>query len=104
MDKALEITKLDRRSKISDYSNDEYSNLKDCLILLHNDTLYGACLCKELHELFHKEYTYYDSTLDDFADFTKRIVDGYYDEYFAENNLDKNINYKFIEYLEKQIA
>ena len=65
---------------------------------------YGACLCKELHELFHKEYTYYDSTLDDFADFTKRIVDGYYDEYFAENNLDKNINYKFIKYLEKQIA
>lgn len=104
LDKALEITKLDRRSKISDYSNDEYSNLKDCLISLHNDTLYGACLCKELHELFHKEYTYYDSTLDDFADFTKRIVDGYYDEYFAENNLDKNINYKFIKYLEKQIA
>ena len=104
LDKALEITGIDRRSKISDYSNVEYNNLKSCLISLHNDTLYGACLCKELHELFHKEYTYYDSTLNDFADFTKRIVDGYYDEYFDENNLDKNINYKFIEYLEKQIA
>ena len=83
MDKALEITKLDRRSKISDYSNDEYSNLKDCLISLHNDTLYGACLCKEWHELFHKEYTYYDSTLDvqilknDFFDYPKSCHTSY---------------------------
>ena len=50
-------------------------------------------------ELFHKEYTYYDSTIDDFIDFTNKIIDGYYDDYFVENNLSKEINYKYINYL-----
>lgn len=104
VDKALDITHLERRSKISDYSNEEYENLKSCLIDLHNKTLFGACLCGELHELFHKEYTYYDSTIDDFMDFTRKIVNGDYDDYFTKNNLNKNIDYNYVGYLEKQIA
>lgn len=104
LDKALDITCLERRSKISDYSKEEYENLKTCLIELHNQTLLGACLCEELHELFHKEYTYYDSTIDDFMDFTRKVIDGYYDYYFKENNLNKNIDYDYVDYLEKQIA
>lgn len=104
LDKALDITCLERRSKISDYSNEEYENLKTCLIELHNQTLFGACLCEELHELFHKEYTYYDSTIDDFMDFTRKVIDGYYDYYFDENDLNKNIDYDYVDYLEKQIA
>lgn len=104
IDKALDITRLERRSKISDYSNEEYENLKTCLIELHNQTLFGACLCEELHELFHKEYTYYDSTIDDFVDFTRKVIDGYYDYYFNEKDLNKNIDYDYVDYLEKQIA
>ena len=104
VDKALDITCLERRSKISDYSNEEYENLKTCLIELHNQTLFGACLCEELHELFHKEYTYYDSTIDDFVDFTRKVIDGYYDYYFNEKDLNKNIYYDYVDYLEKQIA
>ena len=71
---------------------------------LHNQTLFGACLCEELHELFHKEYTYYDSTIDDFVDFTRKVIDGYYDYYFNEKDLNKNIDYDYVDYLEKQIA
>lgn len=104
VDKALDITCLERRSKISDYSNEEYENLKTCLIELHNQTLFGACLCEELHELFHKEYTYYDSTIDDFVDFARKVIDGYYDYYFNEKDLNKNIDYDYVDYLEKQIA
>lgn len=104
VDRALDITRLERRSKISDYSNEEYENLKTCLIELHNQTLFGACLCEELHELFHKEYTYYDSTIDDFMDFTRKVIDGYYDYYFDENDLNKNIDYDYVDYLERQIA
>jgi hypothetical protein len=104
VDKALDITCLERRSKISDYSNEEYENLKTCLIELHSQTLFGACLCEELHELFHKEYTYYDSTIDDFVDFTRKVIDGYYDYYFNEKDLNKNIDYDYVNYLEKQIV
>ena len=32
-------------------------------------------------------------------DFTNKIIDGYYDDYFVENNLSKEINYKYINYL-----
>ena len=99
VDEAFATTCLNRRTKVSDYSTQEYDELKACLIELHNQTFFGACLCKELHELFHKEYTYYDSTIDDFIDFTNKIIDGYYDNYFVENNLSKEINYKYIDYL-----
>ena len=91
--------KLDRRENISQYSSDEYNDLKNKVVELHMQTFYGACMCEELHTLFHKEFTYYDSTLDDFLKFSERIVDGYYDDFFENNNLSKSINYEYIEYL-----
>lgn len=94
---------IDKRSKVMDYTNEEYSVLKQLLIGKHNDTLYGACLCKELHELFHKEYTYYNSSIEDFLDFIFRIENGFYDEYFEQHNLVKKINYTYINYLRNAI-
>ncbi len=99
IEQALSELKLDRRKNISDYSSTEYDCLKNRILELHLKTFYGACMCKELHTLFHKEFTYYDSTLDDFIKFSKRIIDGYYDDFFKKNNLSKSINYKYIEYL-----
>lgn len=102
VEQALNLCNLNRRSKILDYSNAEYQILKDCIIDLHQKTIFGACLCKEVHELFHKEYTYYNSSLDDFLDFINKIVNGYYDDYFLKNNLNKSFNYKYIDYLKEQ--
>ena len=75
------------------------NDLKNKVIEVHMQTFYGACMCEELHTLFHKEFTYYDSTLDDFIKFSERIIDGYYDDFFENNNLSKSINYEYIEYL-----
>ena len=99
LEETLNTIKLDKRQKVSDYSEDEFLLLKSSLINAHIQTYYGACLCKELHELFHKEYTYFDSTINDFINFSNRIINGYYDQFFKENNLIKNINYKYLDYL-----
>ena len=99
VEQSLHELKLDRRENISQYSSDEYNDLKNKVIEVHMQTFYGACMCEELHTLFHKEFTYYDSTLDDFIKFSERIIDGYYDDFFENNNLSKSINYEYIEYL-----
>lgn len=100
VEESLNELKLNRRSKISDYSESEYFAIRQLVINKHNDTYFGACLCKEIHELFHKEYSYYDSTNYDFIEFIHRIADGYYDEYLRNNRIDKNINIKYLDYLE----
>ena len=99
VEQSLHELKLNRRENISQYSSDEYNDLKNKVIEVHMQTFYGACMCEELHTLFHKEFTYYDSTLDDFIKFSERIIDGYYDDFFENNNLSKSINYEYIEYL-----
>lgn len=95
---------LNRRNKISAYSDSEYLSIRKSVINKHNHTYFGACLCKEIHKLFHKEYSYYDSTPDDFIDFIHKIDDGCYDDYFACKGIAKNINTKYVKYLESTLS
>lgn len=95
---------LNKRQKVSDYTNEEYLVLKDTLLNKHRNTLYGACLCKELHELFHKEYTYYDSSINDFIDYANRIENNEYENYFYKHGLTKNINYNYIDYVKNALV
>lgn len=104
VDQMFENTGLDRRSTVSDYSENEYMMLKTEIIKLHNDTVFGACLCKQLHELYHKEYSYYNSDLKDFIEFSEKVISGFYDDFFNENNLVKSINYKYIGYLKSRLT
>jgi len=104
VDQMFKNTGLDRRNTVSDYSENEYMHLKSEIIRLHNNTILGACLCKQMHELFHKEYGYLDSNLKDFMDFYDKIINGLYDSFFEQNSLNKNINYKYIEYLKSRLA
>lgn len=104
VEESLNELKLNRRSKISDYSESEYFAIRQLVINKHNYTYFGACLCKEIHELFHKEYSYYDSTNYDFIEFIHRIADGYYDEYLRNSRIDKNINMKYLDYLESTVS
>ncbi len=88
------LTKLgvDKKNKVSEYTSEDYDLLRNEIIRLHSDTLYGACLCKELHELFHKEYTYYNSTINDFIGFIELLTQGDYENYLNQNNLKLNMN------------
>ena len=99
LDDVLSSLRLDKRDCVSNYTDKEYKAIKLSLIESHKNTLYGACLCEELHSLFHKEYTYFNATIQDFIDFSKKIISGYYDLFFQENNLAKNLNTDYIDYV-----
>lgn len=96
---ALSDTGLNKKDKVADYTYEEYQSLRDKIVQYHSSTLYGACLCKELHELFHKEYTYYDSSINDFILFIDNMVNGKYNNFLVDNNICLNVNEKYINYL-----
>lgn len=96
---ALYICDLDERQLVKDYEKNEISDLKDILILLHDEYGFGACLNKEVHRLFHKEYGYYNTTVYDFADFLFSIKNGKYNKWFEENNFEININEDYFTYV-----
>jgi len=62
---------------------------------------FGACLKKEIHKLFHDNYGYTSITQYDFLDFIYRIDSGEFDKWFIDNNIPININYNYVDYLEK---
>lgn len=100
VDIAFEETHLEIREKVMDYSEEEFAELKNIIKQLHEIFGYGACLQKDVHKLFHDEYGYLNFTPYDFLDFVYRIDCGEFDEWFEEKNLQIDINYKYIEYLE----
>ena len=100
VDIEFEETGLDIREKVMDYSEVEFKELKDIIKYIHEIFGYGACLQKDVHKLFHDEYGYLNFTPYDFLDFIYRIDCGEFDKWFDENNLQIDINYNYVEYLE----
>lgn len=103
VDEVFEITKVEVKQKVCDYTDIEFSQLRETLKELHNLYGYGACINKEVHKLFHDNYGYTNFSPFDFLDFLYRIDVGEFDEWFKENNLVININYKYVEYLESTL-
>lgn len=104
LETALSNVGLSLKPYISDYSENEYQNIKNELIILHENTLYGACLNSTIHTLFHKEYSYYNSTIENFIDFCHCINDGKYNNFFRDNGLLVNINHDYVDYLNASIS
>ena len=104
IDTALHNVNIDLRPNISDYTKDEYLAIKNELLRLHESTPYGACLNSEIHTLFHKQYSYYDATIQNFLEFCNDIENGLYDDFFIEHKMKANINHEYIDYLNNKIA
>lgn len=91
---------IDKRKNISEYSKFEEEQIRNELKNLHNSHGYGAPLNKNIHKLFHDIYGYTDTNYCHFLDFIQRIELGEFNQWFKENNLNININYKYIDYIE----
>lgn len=100
VEKSFEITKIDKKVSVLDYENNEFETLRLMLKELHNLYGFGACICKDVHKLFHDLYGYTKFNGFDFLDFIYRIDFGEFDQWFEENKLKININYDYVEYLE----
>ena len=103
VDEVFNLTKVEIKQRVCDYTDSEFSQLRETLKELHNLYGYGACINKEVHKLFHDNYGYTKFSPFDFLDFLYRIDVGEFDEWFTENNLEININYKYVEYLESTL-
>lgn len=103
VDECFYITQLEVKEKVCDYDESDFSLLRDKLKQLHIYYGYGACLCEQVHKLFHDNYGYTKFAPYDFLDFVYRIDCGEFDKWFENNNLKININYEYIEYLESTL-
>ena len=100
VDEIFKITNIDVKPQVKDYSEEEFQSLRDICKELHDVYGYGACIDEKVHKLFHDTYGYINFTPYDFLTFICDINNGKYDEWFYSNNLNININYDYVEYLE----
>lgn len=85
----LELEVLDSLGKYAEIDRDNLINsVKDA----HKVCGYGICLNKDIHKLFHDNYSYIDFNISNFKDFIKDYFDGIYDSRLDEKN--KSINSK----------
>lgn len=99
IDEVYNNTKLDIRPQVKDYSLDEMNMLREETKRLHNIYGFGACINKDVHKLFHDTYGYIDFKIEDFIAFVLDIKNEKYNDWFQENNLQININEKYLNYL-----
>lgn len=104
VDEVFKLTGIEVKQQVCDYSEDEFKHLRDELKDLHIIYGFGACINKDVHKLFHDNYGYTKFSPYDFLDFVYRIDIGEFDEWFKKNNLQININYDYVEYLESTLT
>lgn len=104
VDESFELTGVEVKEKVCDYSEEEFTLVREKLKELHNVYGYGACMHKDVHKLFHDNYGYTKFSPFDFLDFVYRIDVGEFDDWFRENDLEINLNYNYIEYLESTLT
>ena len=94
---------VSRNVKVQEGDNIEFSGeaIEKDLHIIYG---FGACINKDVHKLFHDNYGYTKFSPYDFLDFVYRIDIGEFDEWFKENNLQININYDYVEYLESTLT
>lgn len=75
LNEASQNTGIPVLQKLADYENEEYIQLTNEVIRLH-DVNNGVTLTKEIHDLFHEIYGRGDNTPEQFKEFTRRFQAG----------------------------
>lgn len=103
VDKVFELTKIEIKPKVCDYSIEDFNTLRSTTKDLHIMYGFGACVNKDIHKLFHDNYGYTKFSPYDFLDFVYRLEYGDFDNFLLENNIKLDINYEYIEYLKSTL-
>jgi hypothetical protein len=67
----------------SEYLSEEFINIKNKVVELHNNYPLGVCITNKIHILFHQLYTK-EASIDDFYEFKKRYELGEFNELLKE--------------------
>lgn len=103
VDESFDITKFDIKPKVQDYDQEEFEILRNVIKELHFEYGYGACIQKDIHKLYHDKYGYTKFSPYSFLEFLYDIDNGKYNKWFDDNNLNININYEYVNYLESTL-
>lgn len=104
VDEIFELTNIEVKPKVCDYSIKEFDELRSRLKHLHEVYGFGACVNKDVHKLFHDNYGYTKFSPFNFLEFIYRIDNGEFDDWFKENQIEININYDYVDYLESTLT
>ena len=77
----------------------ELQIIENGLYYYHGIYGYGACLQKDIHELFHKVYGYKDFAFKEFLIFVDDIKNGKYENWFKSHDLNIDINANYVDYI-----
>jgi hypothetical protein len=78
-EETFEITGIERKQEVADYTLEELKELEDTILQLHYKYPLGVCLTHEAHVLFHTLYGYSNFTPEDFYEFQNRYKAGDFD-------------------------
>lgn len=94
LEELLEVTELPLYENISYYSEEELKQMEDLCLHLHYKHGLGVCLCKDLHELFHKLYAKGNNIPEQFEEFVQRYKNYEFDDLIKEEYKYKNVKLK----------
>jgi hypothetical protein len=78
IDETFEITKIERKQEIKDYTQKELKQLEETCLQLHYKYPLGVCLTKEIHVLFHSIYGRKDCMPKDYYEFKEKYLNNEY--------------------------
>jgi hypothetical protein len=76
VDETFEITNIERKKEVNEYTLEELKLLEDTCLQLHYKYPLGVCLTHEIHSLFHSLYGHSEFTPEDYYEFTERYLSG----------------------------
>ena len=65
---------------MEEYTETDRDNLISLVQLKHREYELGVCLNKDLHKLFHDEFSYNNFTIENFKTFIENYFNGIYDD------------------------
>lgn len=65
---------------LSDYTKDELSNITKLFLEEHDKYPLGVCVCRELHDLFHRQYSKMCNTPEQWYQFVDDYKNGVYND------------------------
>lgn len=69
---------------LSDYTKDELSNITKLFLEEHDKYPLGVCVCRELHDLFHRQYSKMCNTPEQWYQFVDDYKNGVYNDFLKD--------------------
>lgn len=88
----IEELNCEIKENLSLYSEKERTSIINLIQEKH--TVFGICLCSEIHKIFHDLYSYKSFNIENLIEFANDYFEGKYDHLLNEEHKSKNSDNK----------